>query len=277
MPVPALTRARCFLAAAMLVTIPAAAGAATSTLAEDDASGPWSRIRLSLFGARPLADGADDLTLGLPRRAEDAATVPVTLQARGTTPRGLPRKLYLVIDENPSPVAAVFELGRAVGLAHIETRVRIEDYTAVRVIAEYANGSLAMVEKFIKAAGGCSAPASRREGDGANLGQMRWQLPDNAVAGEPALATLLIRHPNSSGLAMDQLTRLYAPPHFVRSVAITYTGRLVLSADVDFSISENPAFRFAFTPDLEGVLRAEVTDSNALTFESRVEIRAAPR
>jgi sulfur-oxidizing protein SoxY len=276
MPVPALTRARCFVAAAMLGAMHAVSGA-PSALAADDAAGPWSRVKASLFGARPLADGADDLILGVPRRAEDASTVPVSIQARGTTARGLPRKLYLVIDENPSPVAAVFELGRDIGRAQIETRVRIEDYTVVRAIAEYADGSLAMVEKFIKAAGGCSAPANRREGDRETLGQMRWQLPDTAVAGEPALATLLVRHPNTSGLAMDQLTRLYAPPHFVRSVTITYAGRLVLSADVDFSISENPAFRFAFRPETDGELRAEVTDSSALTFESRVEIRALPR
>jgi len=276
MHVPALTRVRRFLAAAIL-GMAAAAAVAPSARAADTAADPWPRVKASLFGTRPIADGRDDLTLGVPRRAADAAVVPVSIQAGGTTARGVPRKLYLVIDKNPSPVAAVFELGEDVGRAQVETRVRVEDYSAVRAIAEYADGSLAMIEKFIKAAGGCSAPANKREDDRASLGQMRWQLPEDAVAGEPAFVTLLIRHPNTSGLAMDQLTRLYEPPHFVRSVTITYEGRLVLSADVDFSISENPAFRFAFKPATDGVLRAEVTDSHDLAFESRVEIRAPAR
>ncbi len=256
-------------AIACLAVAPAAIGS--------DESDQWQQVRSSLFGRRPVADGADVLALTVPRRADDASAVPVAIRALESPLHGVPRKLYLVIDRNPSPVAGVFEFGEGLECAEIETRVRVEDNSVVRAVAEYADGSLAMTTKFIKASGGCSAPVNRRESDAATLGQMRWQLPEDAVPGETGLATLFIRHPNTSGLAMDQMSRLYDPPHFVRHVKVTYEGRLVLSADVDFSISENPAFRFAFKAGASGELSAKVWDSNALEFESRASFRAGGR
>ena len=54
---------------------------------------------------------------------------------------------------------------------------------------------------------------------------------------------------------------------------ITYAGQPVMSADVDFSISENPNFRFYFLPRGEGELKAEVLDSNDLRFERTLKYR----
>ena len=84
---------------------------------------------------------------------------------------------------------------------------------------------------------------------------------------------VMISHPNNSGLAMDQVTRLFTPAHFVRQVRITYGDQLVMSADVDFSISENPNLRFYFLPRTEGELKAEVVDSNDLKFTSALKYR----
>lgn len=272
MHVPALRRVGRRLPAALGMVLGFAGVMAVHAADEID---PWPRLRASLFGSRPIAEGSDGISLTLPRRADDASTVPVALRASEVPRHGLPRKLYLVIDRNPSPLAGVFELAEGIDRAEIETRVRVEDHSTVRAVAEYADGALAMTTRFIKASGGCSAPANRREADAASLGQMRWQLPDDAAPGDTGFVSLFIRHPNTSGLAMDPLSRLYDPPHFVRNVKVTYDGRLVLAADVDFSISENPVFRFAFNVGEGGELRAEVVDSNALRFESRTAVRAA--
>lgn len=82
----------------------------------------------------------------------------------------------------------------------------------------------------------------------------------------------MIRHPNASGLAMDQVTRLYAPPHYVRRIDISYNGKPVMSADTDISISENPNFRFYIRPQGEGTLTAEVVDSNELVFRTSLQV-----
>lgn len=250
-------------------------GPAAWAAERDDA---WPRVRASLFGARILADAGDALSLALPIRAEDAAVVPVAIRAHPAPGQARPRRLYLIIDQNPSPVAAIFEFGEAAGRIEIETRVRVEDYSMVRAIAEYPDGSLAMTTRYIKASGGCSAPANKGLADASTLGQMRWTLPEPLIDGRDNLVALLIRHPNTSGLAMDQVTRLYDPPHFVRHVSVTYQDRLVLTADVDFSISENPTFRFGLRVAGDGVLAAEAVDTNELRFSSSVVLTpVAPR
>ena len=85
----------------------------------------------------------------------------------------------------------------------------------------------------------------------------------------------MISHPNNSGLAMDQVTRTYATPHFVRRVEVRYDGKLVMSADIDFSISENPNFRFYFVPEGEGELDARVVDNQDLEFTAHVKLDSA--
>jgi sulfur-oxidizing protein SoxY len=69
-------------------------------------------------------------------------------------------------------------------------------------------------------------------------------------------------------------TNVILEPHFVRQVNVYYADRLVMSADVDFTISENPVFRFYFLPDGDGELRAEIVDSSDLRFEQSVAVTA---
>jgi len=255
------------------VTVLALALTAGVACAADDASHPdtdiWRKVRADVFGERPIAaDAAGRISLELPARAADAAVVPISIRVTPRPGEARPMKIHLFIDRNPSPVAGIFEFGAASASTELETRVRIEEYTWVRVVAENADGSLFGTERFIKAAGGCSAPAGKSLAERlAGKGQMKWRIDPPADAALPSSVLLMIRHPNNSGLAMDQSTHLYDPAYYVRSVRVTRAGELVLSADVDFSISENPALRFTVRPGA-GELRATVVDSNDQTYQS---------
>ena len=246
-----------------------------SAAAADDSANPntdiWRKVRADLFGERPIMDGAaaGRILLEMPARAADAAVVPLAIRFRPPPNDAPTKKFYVVIDRNPSPIAGIFEFGEGGGSLDLETRVRIEEYTWVRVIAERADGSLLGVQRFIKAAGGCSASAGKSLAERlAGMGQMKWRIDPPADPSAPVSVQLMIRHPNNSGLAMDQLTHLYDPPYYVRNVRVTRGDELVFSADVDFSISENPAFRFTLHPGKAGALHARVTDSNERVFES---------
>lgn len=259
-----------------LVLVPAGPALA----AEERGADPWPQLKQTLFGDRKISeDAAGVLELEVPVRAEDSAVVPVAIRAKAAqTPERYIRKIYLVIDRNPSPVGVTFTLTPQSGRADIETRVRIEEYTDVRAIAEMNDGSLYMTKHFVKASGGCSAPAGKDlEEAMTRLGKMKFRVDDTVAAGKPVQAQLMISHPNISGLAMDQLTRLYAPPHFVRKVNVSYRDRLILSAEVDFTISENPNFRFWFVPEGEGALKAEVVDTNDLKFENSIQVKSGAR
>jgi len=240
-----------------------------------EANATWKKVRASLFDGKAIATPADDmLAIEAPIRADDAAIVPISIKTR--FPQSASRyvdKLYLIIDSNPSPISAIFQMTPQSGRADIETRVRIDDYTHVRAVAEMNDGQLYMTTTYVKAAGGCSAPPPKDAAAAqAALGKMKFRVDGIPGSDQPILAHLMISHPNSSGFAIDPASRQPVPAHYVRTINVSYAGRPVMSADVDFSISENPNFRFWFVPQGEGELKAEVVDSNELRFESAVRV-----
>jgi sulfur-oxidizing protein SoxY len=252
----------------------------TTALARDADSDPdkseiWNKVHASVFqGARFEANADQVIALETPVRAEDASVVPIAIRARfAQSAQRRIDKVWLIVDHNPSPMAAEFEFTPDSGRADIETRIRIEEYTFVRAIARTNDGKLYMVANYVKASGGCSAPAGKDPAVAkANLGKMRLRVEEKPVAGKPVLAQLMVSHPNDTGLAMDQLTRMYAPPHFVRRVEVRYDGKPVMTADVDFAISENPNFRFYFTPRDGGELEASVVDNQDLKFTTAMKL-----
>lgn len=271
-------RRRLLLAVAAAAAAGRAVAAPSSREDQPDASPQWQKIRASLFPQREIgAASPDQLVLEAPVRAEDAAVVPIAIRSRLPAEGGSRvDKLTLVIDNNPSPIAAVFTLAPGSARADIETRVRIDEYTHVRAIAQLADGRLLMATRWVKASGGCSAPPGKDPAAAqASLGRMRLKVEGEPRPGQPVLAQLMVSHPNSSGLAMDQLTRHYIPAHFVRRIDITHGGRPVLSADLDISISENPNLRFWFVPQGAGELKAEVVDNHDLQFRSSLQLQPA--
>ena len=262
----------------LAATGPLHAAAVAEAAPQASAVGIWPKVRGSLFGTRPIRENLGDVVqLEAPARAEDASTVPVAIRtALPPTPERAVRKLWLLVDNNPSPIAAIFELTPDSGRADIETRIRIEQYTEVRAVAELADGSLHMATRHVKASGGCSAPAGKDPAEALrNAGRIRFRVDGPVEDGKPALAQLAVSHPNASGLVLDQVTRLYEPAYYVRRIQVSYAGRPVLNADIDFSISENPNFRFWFLPRGDGTLHAEVIDTRDLRFESEILVHPA--
>lgn len=240
-----------------------------------EASEMWLKVRASLFENRPVTNVGDEvLALDAPVRAEDAAVVPIAMRARlPHTAASHVSKLYLIIDNNPSPIAAIFSFTPQSGRAEIETRVRVDEYTFVRAIAETSDGRLLMRTRFVKASGGCSAPPGKDpQAALASLGKIRLRVDGDVLLGKPTLAQLMISHPNDSGMVMDQLTRQFTPRRFVRTVNVAYAGQPVLSADLDFAISENPNLRFYFVPRGPGQLTVEVVDTHQAAWKSSLDV-----
>jgi sulfur-oxidizing protein SoxY len=221
----------------------------------------WAELRAAMFGDREVQDGGDLVRIDAPERAEDAALVPVTFVLDNRI-AGNVRQLYFVIDDNPSPLAGLFRFGPLADPRVLTTRVRVDDYTYMHAVAETADGSLYATARFIKAAGGCSAPAGKDQALAVQrLGKMKLTYRSGADFDKPVAAQLLISHPNNSGLQMDQLTRNFIPADFIQSIKITYNGEAVLSVESDISLSEDPSVGFQFVPLAPGSLAVEVDDS----------------
>lgn len=268
MPPVRTTRRHALQGLAALALAPSGAFAAIGGLpsATHDASSPeWERISGRLFPGKTLIAGQSVVQVIVPLRAAYGASVPVKIVSKlAQKPELYVRKLYVVVDKNPSPVAAVLDLSTEVGQADFETRLRVDEYSHVRVVSELSNGELHTDSRYVKTSGGCSAPPNRESLH--LIGKTMLKLNGELHMDQPTTADVTVVHPNDTGFELNQVTVMYIPPHFVRSIKVSYAQRKVFDAELDFSVSENPTLRFNFVPHGRGELRAEVTDTKDSQF-----------
>jgi sulfur-oxidizing protein SoxY len=228
----------------------------------------WNSIKGDIFKDRPVLDGTGLVILDAPRRAEDSALVPIGMRiSLADDDKRTLQSLTLVIDENPAPVAGTFTIGPRSGVTSISTRVRVNSYSYVRLVAELSDGKLYGVKAFVKASGGCSAPAaSNADASRSSLGQMKFRA-FRADAGGPPEAQFMMRHPQNSGLQMDQLTRLYIPPFFIENLKIWQGDELVMTMDGGIAISEDPNIRFNYKSNGAASFHAEALDTSKHLFK----------
>jgi len=255
------------LAGALYVVAPSVAIAQQPAGQDQPSEETWNSIRGDIFKDRPILDGTGLVVLDAPRRAEDSAIVPIGMRVNlAADDKRTLQSLTLVIDENPAPVAATYTIGPHAGVTSISTRVRVNSYSYVRLIAELSDGKLYGVKTFVKASGGCSAPASSNaDATSSVLGQMKFRTFRSESDARPE-AQLMLRHPQNSGLQMDQLTRLYIPPFFIDNLKIWQGDDLVLTMDGVIAISEDPNIRFNYTPNGASRFRVEAVDTSKKVF-----------
>lgn len=238
----------------------------------------WNGFKTDVFEDRAIRTDSGLVRIEAPKRAQDAAIVPVDIFIDPARFPGGVKALTLIVDVNPSPVAATFQFGENSGVTHLSTRLRVDDYSYLRAIAETADGELHMAETFVKASGGCSAPAVKNQSEAEKtMGQMKLRQfagEGSASARNPELQ-LMIRHPNNSGLQKDPITQYFIPPHFIHKVSVSQGDRQIFSMEGGISISEDPNFRFDYVPDGKGEIRVEAIDTDGKVFSDQWPLEAA--
>ncbi|HEY0340278.1 MAG TPA: quinoprotein dehydrogenase-associated SoxYZ-like carrier [Steroidobacteraceae bacterium] len=242
---------------------------------DDDAAlraSRWQALQQALFPGRSLNDGAGIVKLDAPPRALDAALVPIGIDLSSVKAI---KGVYLVIDGNPSPLAAHFTFGPKADPHSLKLRVRVDQYTNMHAIAESQDGQLFVATKFVKASGGCSAPAGSDDTAALqDMGRMKLHLVGDFAAGKPEQAVLMVRHPNFNGMQMNQITRYYTPPLFIRTIDATYEGSSIFHLDSDISMSTDPVITFGFVPQAKGQMKIVVRDSKDTTFDHSFDVPA---
>ncbi len=243
--------------------------------------GRWeSGLKQAYFGEREIADGAAFIKIEAPKRAEDPALVPLKIITNipQTSERYI-KNMTLIVDNNPDPRAGIFHFTPESGKADLEVRIRVDQYSDVRAIAETNDGKLYMVSRYVKGSGGCSAPAAGDlEAARARMGRMKLQTKAETSDDYSLVSAMLrISHPNITGMQKNQMTQLYYPAHFIKEVTVKLDDQKIFSAELGISISENPSFRFYLTPkQSKGKLTAEVRDSENMEFRYSEDITVLP-
>ena len=122
-----------------------------------------------------------------------------------------------------------------------------------------------MAKSFIKAAGGCSAPAG--PGLSKSTGKIKTRVMGKLSLSNPNLLQLKIRHPNYSGLESPLPGQKKPEPYYISNVKAKLDGKLILDFKTTFSISTNPSFRFFIHPKQEGKLEIIATDTKNKVYK----------
>lgn len=232
-------------------------------------------LKPKYFGDTELLDGSSVFELITPYRAEDAALTPVSITAKiPQTEERYIESYLLLVDKNPQPLVGTFHMTPAMGRADLAMRVRINEYTNFRAVARMNTGEHYLVTNFVKAQGGCSAPpAGDLQAAMNRMGRMKFRTVEEGADAGFALGQFKLSHPNITGMQLDQRTRAYIPEHYVKTITLTFNDQEVMRADVGFSVSEDPTFRFFFKPETGGTMKAYVVDSKGLEFSEEFEVK----
>lgn len=238
------------------------------------AQSAWDNIRPEVFGQRVIHDGAGVMTLKAPFRPEDQRAVPIGVDATFADGRSV-KAITIIIDENPSPVATVLRPGP--GRAHVGVNMnfRFNRKTNVRAVVEASDGELYMAQAYVRYAGGqsaCSAPPNgNAEEIAANMGKMKLaELTDAASTNSTQIhrrARLEVKHPNFTGLQMDQVTLLYWPVHIIEKLEVRQGNDVVMQMENGISVSEDPVIDFNFDLNGAGSLKVVAVDTKKAVYE----------
>ncbi len=243
-----------------------AADEAYCSKSEECREARWLELKESVFGDKEIKNGDGIIELTTPKRAPDGAFVPINFKT-AEIKNGYISKVHLVIDMNPSPYSGSFSFTNKLNKIDLSTRIRLDAYSHVRVIAETDKGDYFMAANFVKASGGCAAPPL---GDMANMianaGKMKVKMK-NKENGKVE-AKIMISHPQFNGLQADPVTTQMIEAFYIEKVNITYNDEILMSLDSDISISQDPTFRFNFSTNKGGKLKitANDTDGKEYTF-----------
>lgn len=229
----------------------------------------WDGLKPMVYADRAIEDGRGIIVLDVPRRAEDDRRVPVSATASFADGRTV-KSMAFILDENPMPVAANFRFDTPREKVGLGIEVRLNGQTPVRVVVEASDGKLYMAEQFVKTSGlgACAAPPV---GDAVaaleTLGNMSLAgLPLPAGDAFTRKAKLEIKHPQHTGMQMNQITLLYIPARYLTEVEVRQGNEPVFTAETGFALAENPRIEFDYKVNGEDKLVVRVKDTEGAQF-----------
>jgi len=235
--VSALLRSAAF--AAGLSALSAAASAGTI----------WDEIKGSVYGNAKIEDGRGLVNIEAPGRPEDMRRVPISVETAFNDGRTV-KTVSFIIDENPTPVVAVFHMGPGREQVSLKSEFRVNQQSDIRAVVEASDGKLYMVSQLVKFAGGqasCSAPPTGNpEEIAANMGKMQFSpmKTETAATSVNTRGRIVLNHPNHTGMVMDQITLLYTPMKMLSEIAVKQGGEEVFRAEGSIAFSQDPAIEF---------------------------------
>lgn len=248
----------------------------------------WDEIRPEIYGERVIEPAGDIVSLKAPYRAINDAEVPIEASAVFADGRTV-KSLSIIIDDNPMPVSAVFDMNAPERKFGVTANMRINGPTPIRAVVEASDGALYMTEAFVKTSGtgACAAPpVTGVEAALASLGEMKL-LPASAPKVEKSLVASLtaptqatssskadakrvrleMKHPSHSGMQMDQISLLYILARYVETVEVWTDEDKLFTMTGSISLSEDPELEFTYSAPSVETIKVRMTDTDETVSE----------
>ena len=265
-----------------IMTIAAAALLAPLVSLNSFAAEPvWDEIKPAIFGDRAIHRGNPaNVVLTTPYRSSDDRIVPVAVNAQFADGRTV-RAVTIVIDENPMPVSAVFRFDNPRNSVAIAANMRFNGPSPIRTIVEASDGKLYMTESYVKTSGlgACASPPVSNPTEAlASLGQMELSHPEATIeTGRNATqltqkARLAIKHPNLTGLQMDQITLQYIPARYISNIEVQQGDELLFTVESGIALSEDPEIEFDYRLNGSGPISVYVKDTDGTEFRQEFPV-----
>jgi sulfur-oxidizing protein SoxY len=204
--------------------------------------------------------------------------VPISIEAALTDGRQIDA-VTVVVDDDPSPIAAVFHFADHRERAALGVNIRLDQESAVRVIIEASDHRLYRTPTFIKASGlgVCAAPpVSDQQAAAEVIGQMHLtDLTNDEIAAASQLrrrVQLDIKHSQNTGLQMNQVIMMFIPLRFMIWIEARPGDQLVWTMDGGMTLSENPRIVFDYGVKGAGRLRVRTKDTRHAVWEQSFPI-----
>ncbi|MEJ2375532.1 MAG: quinoprotein dehydrogenase-associated SoxYZ-like carrier [Pseudolabrys sp.] len=233
------------------------------------AASAWDDIRAFAFDNRSIEDGQDVFSFNAPYRAMDQRRVTLAVAVAFHDGRTV-KSITFVVDEDPMPIAATFHFADHRDRADIGVDIRLDHASPVHAIVEASDGKLYMSEHFVKASGlgVCAAPPAEDPVVAARtMGRMHLadlSGRDNSANGTRfwRTASLDIKHPQNTGMQMNQVTMLYIPPRYVSAIEVREGDADLFDVEGSMTLSENPHIEFDYRANGANVLKVMVKDTS---------------
>ena len=233
----------------------------------------WTDIKQGLFEDIDLKNGEGIIELTTPKRAPDGAFVPISFKTHKLKDQeDIISKIHLVVDMNPSPYSGTFKFASDIDQIELSTRIRLDAYSKVRVIAETKKGNYFMAANFVRGSGGCAAPPLGDVDEMiATAGKIKMKVKNIGVESGIAEAKIMILHPQFNGLQANPKTTEMITAYYVENIEVTFNNKIVMALESDITISQDPTFRFKFPIGDGGNLKitAKDTDDNIYSHSEK--------
>ena len=246
----------------------------------------WEEIKAALYEGRTIIVDDALVSLDVPYRSPNDPRTMLGADVRAPIGEVI-KSVTLIIDNNPMPVSAVFDLAQPQNQFSFDATMRMNGQSPVRVVMETESGAIYMAEDYVKTygQGACAAPPGTDPKLALKtLGQMEFAVVENAAdaplaklasLSKPTASTAMngtirgevsIMHPSHSGMQKDQITLLYLPYRYVETVDVSLDGQPLFTLTGSISLSENPAFDFD-VPQGTGQVSVHLKDTEGAEFD----------